>query len=60
MDCNYYSAKGCKILTETVCEHKRCSFHKTKEQAKADLKKYPPCNYKRIYDQRHKKQRGKG
>ena len=52
--CHFQSERGCKALTEMLCKSGKCSFCKTTEQVKADLVKYPPCNYAEIYAARHK------
>ena len=42
-DCFGYDriCKKCRVLTETLCAHKECTFYKTKEQFDKDRKKYP-------------------
>ena len=54
----YRTATRCGILTEVLCSKGDCSFYKTQKQYKADLEKYPPINYKGIYEKRHKNERG--
>lgn len=41
-DCFAYKRTQCKVLNEMTCQYGECSFYKTTEQFKADLKKYPP------------------
>ena len=59
-DCNFYSEKRCGILTEMLCENGKCSFHKTVEEYRNDLIKYPACNYAAIYARKHRKDKKRG
>lgn len=54
-DCFAYGTSlRCRILTEVVCKNNDCKFYKTKQQYKADLEKYPPIDYKNLYENKHK------
>ena len=33
--------KECKIMTETICRKRKCSFYKTQKAYMEGLKKYP-------------------
>ena len=44
-DCFAYRDRDCCILTERVCDRRRCTFYKTKEEHDERLKKYPPFDY---------------
>ena len=46
--------KQCKILTKKLCDGGKCSFFKTTKQYRDDLEKYPPIDYKALYESRHK------
>ncbi len=53
-DCHFYKPNCCKALTKMLCNSGKCSFYKTEERYQADLKKYPPIDYKSLYESRHK------
>lgn len=42
IDCFAYNEKlkTCSVLSEMVCKKRKCSFYKTEQQYKDDLKKY--------------------
>ena len=43
-----------------LCKSGKCSFHKTEEQYREDLIKYPPFNYAEYYETKHRNDRLKG
>ena len=45
-DCFAYGPMSCRILTERICDNKKCGFYKTRDEIKENLKKYPPFDYK--------------
>lgn len=34
--CEFYNRGDCRVLTELVCEKKRCSFYKPKKKGEKD------------------------
>ncbi len=44
-DCFAMSERGCRILKETVCRKRNCTFFKTNEQDRLDRIKYPMVDY---------------
>ena len=49
-DCFGYSRGGCAVLTEVLCVTcGRCSFYKTREQAKADAERAHTAAVERGY-----------
>ena len=53
-DCFANQGKKCKVLTCMICNSRKCNFYKTHLQRKEDLEKYPPVDYKEIYNNRHR------
>lgn len=53
-ECHFYTPKQCRILTKKLCEGGKCSFFKTTKKYREDLEKYPPIDYKALYESRHK------
>lgn len=44
-NCYAYRSGYCTILTERICDNKKCSFFKTHKQHREDFNKYPPIDY---------------
>ena len=44
-DCFGYDklSKKCKIMTETLCNKRECTFYKTWKQYREGIEKYPFC-----------------
>ena len=60
-DCHFYRwSNFCVALTEMLCNCGKCSFYKTEKEHQECLKKYPPINYKELYEIRHKNNRKRG
>ena len=53
-DCFANQGTKCRVLTTMLCNSGKCSFYKTHKQFKADIEKYPPYNYKKEYENKHK------
>ena len=45
-DCFAYGLISCRILTERICDNRKCSFYKSHRQHQLDMEKYPPIDYK--------------
>ena len=45
--CFAYSPMSCRVLTERVCDNKKCNFYKTRKQLEEEYDKNPPFDYKR-------------
>jgi hypothetical protein len=44
-DCFAYRSRRCGVLTERICNRRKCPFYKTRKQYNEDLDKYPPIDY---------------
>lgn len=49
-DCFAYRSGRCAILTERICNRRKCPFYKTRKQYNEDLDKYPPIDYAQYKD----------
>ena len=59
-DCFAHRDRDCCILTERVCDRRRCTFYKTQEEHDERLKKYPPFDYTHYKETGRKIYNGRG